>query len=368
MRILFTPDIFNMQQFGGISRYFVRVAEELCALQNEADIIAPFHINDYLRNSSFGKTTQYRQTSTWLSRKATRAANSLALQFHLASRRPHIVHSTYFRGSPPLLTAANRVVTVFDFVDEIYHQTSAYGAFLAERKRRAVDESDLVICISENTRNDLVRLLGIPVDKTVVTHLSADAPPQDVFQSVHPLGDHPYLLYVGTRWAYKNFQSFVLAFAQSPMCRKDFKIVAFGSPAFESAERELFRKLGLSETQLIQVSGTDRDLYRYYKHASLFVYPSLYEGFGIPPLEAMSVGCPVACSNTSSIPEVVGEAAFCFDPNSNDSIRQQIELALSDRNLRRQKIELGYQQFSKFSWRQCAIDTLNAYKRLSGAS
>lgn len=368
MQILFTPDIFNVQQFGGISRYFVRLAEELNALGQDAQIIAPYHVNDYLNKSRLGKGKHQRQKTNTFLRKATRAANSAALQYGLSIKRPDIIHSTYFRGAPPLFTKSKRVVTVFDFVDEIYHHGDQYGPILAQRKRRAVEEADLVLCISENTRQDLFRFLNTDKEKAVVTYLAADQPPESAFSSHHPLNNAPYLFYVGTRWPYKNFRTFVEAYSRSELCRTQYKLVVYGSGPFDQSEIEFFEALGLTGSQILYRSGTDADLYQHYRHATLFVYPSLYEGFGIPPLEAMSVGCPVACSNTSSIPEVVGDAAFIFDPTDADSICNQIELALTDQILRNKKIELGYERFAKFSWHQCAIDTLNAYQRVLDAS
>lgn len=368
MRILFTPEIFNMQRFGGISRYFVRLAEEIDALRHDVHIVAPFHVNDYLDHSSFGKYKHKRRKTTNLIRKTTRAANSLSLQYRLWFNRPDIVHSTYFRGAPPLFSTAKRVVTVFDFVDELYHQSDQYGSILAEQKRRAVEEADLVLCISQSTRQDLIRFLGDDKGKAVVTYLAADNPPSSALSSSHPLNGDPYLLYVGSRWKYKNFKPFVEAFSRSDMCRNSLKLVAYGSDHFADDEIEHIKMLGLSESQVTRRSGSDDDLYQFYRHAELFVYPSLYEGFGIPPLEAMSVGCPVACSNTSSIPEVVGDAAFIFDPTDIDAMRIQIDLALTNEQLRQDKIERGYKQFSKFSWHQCAIDTLNAYQHVLGAA
>lgn len=101
-----------------------------------------------------------------------------------------------------------------------------------------------------------------------------------------------------------------------------------------------------------------------YKKASLFVYPSLYEGFGIPPLEAMSLGCPVACSNTSSIAEVVSNAGVYFDPYSVESISNTIKFILYDDSLRKELIKKGEKRIKYFSWEKCSLETYNLYKKL----
>ena len=107
-------------------------------------------------------------------------------------------------------------------------------------------------------------------------------------------------------------------------------------------------------------------LANYYQSASLFVYPSLYEGFGIPPLEAMSYDCPVACSNTSSIPEVVGDAGFYFNPNSIDSMASVIESALNQSGEIQGKVKIGRERIKMFTWEKCVDKTKEVYLSLSG--
>jgi glycosyltransferase involved in cell wall biosynthesis len=138
----------------------------------------------------------------------------------------------------------------------------------------------------------------------------------------------------------------------------------FGGGRLNVQELSLFDKLKISKDSLQQVNGDDATLAGYYKNASLFVYPSLYEGFGIPPLEAMSYGCPVACSNTSSIPEIVGRAAILFDPYSIDSMRDNIISILYNDKIKSSLILRGFKQIKNFSWKKCAIETYKVYKNV----
>ena len=120
----------------------------------------------------------------------------------------------------------------------------------------------------------------------------------------------------------------------------------------------------MQQNQLIQISGSDAILIDLYKEAHAFVYPSLYEGFGIPPLEAMALGCPVICSNTSSLPEVVGNAAETFDPLDNEDIKTSLEKVLYSNELRFKLINLGHTRSRMFSWKKCALETELVYRKI----
>ena len=121
-------------------------------------------------------------------------------------------------------------------------------------------------------------------------------------------------------------------------------------------------RFGLSASQVQQIGGDDSVLADLYRTAHLFVYPSLYEGFGIPPLEAMSFDCPVVCSNSSSIPEVVGDAAVFFDPDSGESMGQALMKVASDVSLRQALVARGRERIKMFSWQRCAKQTIDVYR------
>ena len=122
--------------------------------------------------------------------------------------------------------------------------------------------------------------------------------------------------------------------------------------------------LGLGNHQLVHRAGNDQVLASLYRNAAAFVYPSLYEGFGIPPLEAMAMGCPVISSNTSSLPEVVGDAGEYFDPLSEESMMAAMERVTQSSSRSGELVELGRQQYRKFSWEKCAQETMMVYRSL----
>jgi glycosyltransferase involved in cell wall biosynthesis len=229
-------------------------------------------------------------------------------------------------------------------------------------KRIAVERADHIICISEHTRQDLIRLLDIPPEKTTVVHLGFSFSLTNSNKIASSNITKPYILFVGVRSGYKNFARLLAAYASDSELSDAFDLVAFGGGKFSNEEQLLIRHHGLNQNQVHQVGGGDEALAALYKDAALFVYPSLYEGFGIPPLEAMSLDCPVACSNTSSIPEVVGEAAYLFDPHSSESISRAIQVVLGNAELRRNLQRQGQERVRSFSWQTCAAHTLDVYK------
>jgi glycosyltransferase involved in cell wall biosynthesis len=244
------------------------------------------------------------------------------------------------------------------------------GGALARCKERAVRNADHVICISESTRRDLLARYPLDERNVSVTHLGYSALHIDpayldgvAFRRFAFSEDIPYILYVGSRGGYKNFAGLLKAFASSGWLRKEFRILCFGSAPFTVDERAMIAQMDLS-SHVHLLSGSDGLLAAAYKHASLFVYPSMYEGFGIPPLEAMSLGCPVACGCTSSLPEVVGDAAALFDPANPESMASVIESVLCSDESLAGYVSRGYDRVRMFSWEQCAMQTRDIYKQV----
>ena len=180
-----------------------------------------------------------------------------------------------------------------------------------------------MICISENTQRDLVRLFGIDPARTSVVHLGYSLTTETNAAKVESGERRPSLLYVGNRRGYKNFRTLLQAYGSSPILR-EFELIAFGGHRLLPGEQKEIRRLGITDRVRFE-SGSDRELAARYRAAAAFIYPSKYEGFGISPLEAMSHGCPVVCSNAGPIPEVVGDAGVYFDPNNAEELRAALE-------------------------------------------
>ena len=256
--------------------------------------------------------------------------NSCFAPFLLRKFEPDLIHETYYNSVTTNTSRAKKIITVFDMVHEIFSEQFSQKDKTIEEKKFAIHQADHIICISKNTQKDLVRILNIDINKTSVIHLGYSL--SETKTKFQVKNDRPYLLYVGGRNGYKNFSRFIQAYANSIEIKNSFDIIVFGGKNFTNEEIKMFEKLNIRKENIKVVDGDDTKLANYYRNAELFVYPSLYEGFGIPPLEAMSYGCPVICSKTSSIPEVVGDAAILFDPYSLESISNSIETVLSIKN------------------------------------
>jgi len=366
VRIAFDYQTFVWQSYGGIPRYFTRLAQGLLNMEQQLGIFAPLYRNNYLtslpQEAIFGKYTNR------CPKKATRlllAYNRFISRYKIAKWKPDLVHETYYArfGSAPQVTPT--VITVFDMIHELFTKEIRITDNTAMLKRIAIKRADHVICISENTKRDLMRLHGTPKSKISVIHLGFD---QFVKEEI-PLNpdsyfDKPFLLYVGSRSSYKNFTGFLKAVAASKRLASDFDIVAFGGPKFSSAERSLIHDLGLAEDQVRHKSGSDDMLGSLYNSARALVYPSLYEGFGIPPLEAMAHHCPVISSNTSSMPEVIASAGEYFNPADTDDMRHAIEAVVYSDSRIDELRNAGEKRLTAFSWDKSTQETLSVYRSL----
>lgn len=364
MKIAYDHQIFGWQKYGGISRYFFELADNIaqCAL-HEVSIISPLHVNVYIRSAS--PRLQVRGCMVPQVRKTGRlyrAVNQYLAAPMLARFAPDIVHETYYASTRRAPRRAKVVLTVFDMIHERFPESFRARDTTAAEKAAAVARADHVICISENTRRDLIEILNVDPAKTSVAYLGFSLTQSPTSTPV--VEERPYLLYVGSRGGYKNFNALLQAYAMHTDLQASCDLLAFGGGAWQQAELERARVLGIDARRLRHMQGDDSLLAALYRGASLFVYPSLYEGFGIPPLEAMSFGCPVVSSNASSLPEVVGDAAELFDPGSPPGLLAAIERVLSDSAYRETLVERGYARTRLFSWKRCAEQTLGVYEKV----
>lgn len=364
MRIAFDYQIFVMQSYGGVSRYFARLARGLLDMDQQVEIFAPLHRNSYLqalpKEIINGRHINRYPPKTM---RLSFAYNHFRSSLQIAKWKPDLVHETYYSRHRSAPRICPTVITVHDMIHELFPKEFPIHDKTATIKRIAIERADHVICVSENTRLDLMRLYGTSASKLSVVHHGFDefVPRTDSQRSDAP-SSRPFLLYVGQRGGYKNFIGFLKAVASSIRLSSDFDIVAFGGPQFSANELKVMSTLGFSESQVQQKSGSDDLLGCFYSSARAFVYPSLYEGFGIPPLEAMAHQCPVICSNTSSIPEVIGSAGEYFDPRDLDDMRQAIEsVVYSDTRIGLLR-KSGSERLNGFSWKKCTQETLNIYK------
>jgi glycosyltransferase involved in cell wall biosynthesis len=368
MKIVFDHQIFTQQSYGGISRYFVRLIQGLIALGDRASVIAPIHRNRYLKDLPIECVhgVEFECFPPKIGRLVELANNQLSkLKMHGIDA--DILHETYYGAKPICPTVKGYITTVHDMIHEKYAANFSANDPVSKHKRLAVDRADHVICISHNTKNDLCMIYDVPEEKVSVIYHGFESFNQinkAIFEFTTVQQHRPFLLYVGARGGYKNFASMLMAVKYHHALKDEFDIVAFGGGAFNAAELTLIDRLGFTASTVRQVSGDDTLLGGLYLQASAFVYPSLYEGFGLPPLEAMAHNCPVVASNSSSMPEVIGNAGEYFDPRDIDAQSEAICSVVFDTQRRRELIEFGRQRLFMFSWEKCALETQKVYKQV----
>lgn len=277
-----------------------------------------------------------------------------------------IAHPTYYTLLTPWGIEEYRcpvVLTVWDMIHERFSQHDPAGE-TASLKRKAIEAAQVVICISENTKKDLQEFYEVSESKIRVTHLASDLDVSRAFGS-EPVPETPYFLYVGARYKYKNFNGLLDAFAKARLSRPDTTLCVVG-PAFTDAELKLIAELGIAGGVVNYGHVSDAHLAKLYRCSIAFVYPSLYEGFGIPPLEAMACGTAVVASNRSSIPEVIGDAGLLFDPSLPDELTDILLLLLAGGAERGRLVEAGRRRAQMFNWDKTAAQTFEIYRSVSG--
>lgn len=371
MKIFFDHKIFTKQCYGGPSRYYTNLVSKLNDLSEiEAKIYAPIHINYFLsqissKNVAISNKLPFSKTLEKINsiKKQILKLNDIFNENYLKKFNPDIVHTTYYDENFPKYSD-NLVITVFDLIHEIFSKD--YGnqiKFLP--KIKILKSAREIICISNSTKKDLIKFYDIPEEKISVTYLANSLTiSNNIDEYENNINNDKYFLYVGGRWKYKNFSQLIYALNHRPEILNDLKLLVFGGGTFNEDEKKLFNKLNIRMDRITHINGDENLLRSLYKNAEFFIYTSKYEGFGIPILESFSQNCPVLCSNTSSLPEVAGDAAIYFNPDDYTSISEAIEKIIYSNNEKGNLIKKGRERLKLFSWEKCAEETNKVYKKI----
>ena len=366
MRIIFDYTAFVMQSNGGVSRVLFEAFQHLLKLDDvECCLFAGFHKNQYLRDASLEVKQQivgWYCSPKIIKQRLFIPINRFLFQIFVKIYKPDICHYTYF-DTPKVIDNCKVVVTIHDMIHEIYPSMFSYNDPQCVWKRKAVKKADGIVCVSNNTLNDLKKYIDLNNKQTCVIYHG------NSFARIKPLPLNlkgSYFLYVGSRSTiYKNFDFVLEAFAEAKI-EKELSLVCFGGGEFDSRELQIISKLGLSG-RISQVSGSDNLLAAYYKNSKALIYPSLYEGFGLPPLEAMGLGCVVIASAAPPMPEIIEAAGLYFDPKNKKELIDCIKTVTED-DQQNYLIEKGLKQSRKFNWSLTAEKLVSFYEHLLNQS
>lgn len=339
-------------------------------------------LNSILRNGSKYNYTIYLQNGIELNygsivyrnqyRKRAKRILDEQIVMPYKFRKNDLAH--FLDYSSPIIGIQNPfIITIHDLCFYKYPETFTYGS----RKLKSiitpisVKNANKIIAVSENTKRDLIEYFPNAENKIEVIY---PGPPEvekifsksqiDKVKSNYGIvGD--YILSVGTLEPRKNLKRLIQAFKAINGVFNDIKLVIVGKSGW--LYDDIFKNINndkLRENIIITGYVEQKDISALYSGAEVFVYPSLYEGFGLPPLEAMCCGTPVVVSNTSSLPEVVGNAGVYVEPFSIDSIAEGIIKVIRDKELRNELVQRGYKQANKFSWDKAAAAVVNIYREI----
>lgn len=308
-------------------------------------------------------------------------AEQIVFPFIIWRQSLDLIHFTHF--NVPVFTPTRFIVTVHDLILTKFPtvRASTLSPIFYWFKNLgykfviwlAVKRAKKVIAVSNNTKEDIIKQFKVKEDKVSmiyegvsdklsnVEYRMSNKNKKEVLSKYNIT--EPFLLYVGNVYPHKNLESLVRIFPKLKQEYPDLNLVLVGKEDyFYSRLKEYSKKI--SSPVIFAGFVPDEDLRILFKSAALYVFPSFYEGFGLPPLEAMSQGCAVVSSGESCMKEVLGEAAVYFDPRNEEDMIKQIKVVLEDDNLKKNLVEKGYEQVGKYSWEDAARETLRIYKEV----
>ena len=366
MKVVYDHSAFN-QRFGGVSRYFCELVKRLASKEIELEIRVYISRNIYVSSvrDLWVRIPAFKVRG--LPRLEQFVGDVLLAFSLLFDRQIDIYHATHYSCFmfKLLPKKTKTITTVYDMNEWVIPD------FYPENSRRRIKQSiimekaDALIAISENTRNDIIRFFPEYRSKVFVATLGVDK--SSVSRST-PMKTRfeRFILFVGARNSYKNFNIVVQALASFGESLKDVGLIVAGDP-FTDSELEYLSDSGcLGKVE--NVAPSDESLMWLYRNAILFVYPSFYEGFGLPLLEAMVSGCPVVASNVPVFKEVCQDAAIYFDPSDPRQLTLAIEELSADESMREKLLQKGSGRLAEYTWEKCADAHFRIYKDLLGSN
>lgn len=351
MQIIYDNIIYSLQKAGGISTYWTELIKRIIKKEN---------VNFYeLENQNI-----FRKDIDIATKEESSISFKILRYLPFLKKLPSksVFHSSYYRVS--LQKDIVNITTVHDFTYEYFRSGLAKYIHMWQ-KGFAIKKSDGIICVSENTKKDLMKFYPmIDGSKIKVIYngvseefIMLENSKEYLTDDFEILKDKKYILYIGDRSSYKNFDIAIEVLKEL----NDYSFVVVGGQDFSKDELENMKDI---KDRVFHFQGIGGDkLNTLYNNAFCLLYPSSYEGFGIPISEAMKAGCPVISTNFSSIPEVAGDAAILVENINKDSFVEAIK-SLENNELRNELIQKGLIQAQKFNWNKCFEETYDFYKEV----
>ena len=364
MKILFDHQAFTFQKFGGISRYFYEMIV-LFNKRNDISVSTPSFLssNHYISDKKNINHIRFLPDNEFRGKvRILFFLNEFISTKKLKKQNFDIFHPTYY-DTYFLDHLKNKpfVVTVYDMVHEKFPDMLPPDS-VTQNKRCLCEKASKIIAISESTKKDLIELFNIEESKIEVIYLSNSIVVDGNIELDTKVPKN-YILFVGSRGGYKNFNRFISAVSLLMIEHSDLSIVCVGGGDFNNQELSLFNELGIRHS-IFQFNINDRMLAQIYSNALMFVFPSLYEGFGIPVLESFACNCPLVCSDTSSLPEIAGAGAEYFDPYDEESIYMAVKKVFNSDEEKYRLVKNGKERLKDFSWEKTAEQTYEIYESI----
>jgi glycosyltransferase involved in cell wall biosynthesis len=362
MNILYDYQIFSIQKFGGISRYFCELIKNFPAEHNYK-LAVLFSENHYLKeNYELIKKRDILPDREFKGkhflRKNLNSINQHYSKHLISSNKFDLLHPTYYNKYFISVLKKPYIITVHDLIALKYRDSFFKSHYIIPHMEYVIKNANRIISISENTKKDLIEILDIDPGKIdVIYHGYNNAGLNKKIAGV----ENKYILFVGLRNRYKNFKTFAKSIGNLFIREKHLKLVCVGEP-FSNEELTYLSNLKILDRTIV-MNADDNKLNELYSNALMFVYPSLYEGFGMPILEAFANNCPVCLSNSSCFPEIAGKAGEYFDPDSQQSILSSIEKVLYDSSYADELVLEGQNRLKMFSWSKTILETFNSYNK-----
>lgn len=364
-KIFFDHQKFSTQKFGGISRYFATIIDEIKKEKDFDYLLGVLNSqNYYIKNEAQPLNSKLANTfikSAYGYRSFK--INELYCKYLLQQNKFDIFHPTYYEPYFIKYLKKPMVTTIHDMTHERLPEYFWVQDPLTSYKRISAERADKIIAISETTKRDLLNYLDVDASKVEVIYHGIDIESPLKTEDVKSLPAN-YIFFVGDRSGYKNFYLVLDAFAVLTKKHPDLHLVLSGGGKLMGADVEIINRLKIQD-KVHHYQVSDEQLNYLYQNALFFIYPSLYEGFGLPILEAFKANCPVLLSDTDCFKEIAQESAAFFSQRSLDDLIYQAEKLILDETERRSLVEKGNKRLLDFPIEKSISKTLKLYQSLA---